>query len=168
MKDIKFKYHPHLLQDQILVKGKGICQCCGQEVNEYIPTMYCVEDIDCICLECVENGKAAEKFDGSFIQDAEKILSQDKRDELFKRTPGYVSWQGEYWLTCCDDYCAYIGSVGTKELEEMGIADEVFKEYDERDEYEDAREYLVKDGMMAGYLFQCLHCGKYHLWVDAD
>lgn len=36
------------------------------------------------------------------------------------------SWQGEYWLACCDDFCAYIGDVGTKELEEMGIADEVF------------------------------------------
>lgn len=46
--------------------------------------------------------------------------------ELFHRTPGYISWQGEYWLACCDDYCAYIETVGTKELEEMGIANEVF------------------------------------------
>lgn len=168
MKQIKFKYQPHLLQNQILERGKGICQCCGKEVNEYIPTMYCTENIDCICLECVNNGEAAKKFDGTFIQDAEEVSDQQRTDELFKCTPGYVSWQGEYWLACCDDYCAFIGSVGTKELEEMGIADEVFKEYDERDEYEDAREYLEKDGSMAGYLFQCLHCGKYHLWIDAD
>lgn len=50
----------------------------------------------------------------------------------------------------------------------MGIADEVFAEYDARNEYEDARLYLEKYGSMAGYLFQCLHCKKYHLWVDAD
>ena len=35
-------------------------------------------------------------------------------------------------------------------------------------EFEDVREYLVKDGSLCGYLFRCLHCGKYHLWVDAD
>lgn len=48
----------------------------------------------------------------------------------------------------------------------MGIADDVFEEYDALDEYEDAREYLEKAGSMAGYLFQCLYCGNYHLWVD--
>jgi uncharacterized protein CbrC (UPF0167 family) len=126
--------------------------------------------VDCLCLECIANGTAAEKFDGIFIQRAEKNKVDDpaKIDELFKRTPGYVSWQGEHWLACCNDFCAFIGDVGTKELEELGIADDVFEEYDALDEYEDAREYLEKAGSMAGYLFQCLHCGKYHLWVDTD
>lgn len=91
-----------------------------------------------------------------------------KIDELLNRTPGYTSWQGEHWLACCDDFCAYIGEVGTKELVEMGIADDVFAEYDALDEYENARDYLVKAGSMCGYLFQCLHCGRYHLWVDAE
>ena len=51
----------------------------------------------------------------------------------------------------------------------MDIADEVFEEYYMRDDFfEDVEEYLVKDGSLCGYLFQCLHCGKYHLWVDAD
>lgn len=87
---------------------------------------------------------------------------------MFKRTPGYASWQGEYWQACCNDYCAFIGDVGTEELERMGIADEVFAEYDARDEFDNAREYLEKSGSLAGYLFRCLHCGTYHLWVDAD
>lgn len=168
MTQIKFKYHPNLAKNAIFERGKGVCQCCGKTVDEYVTTMYCVASIDCICLTCVSSGKAAKKFNGEFIQDAQEISNQDKRDELFKRTPGYISWQGEYWLACCDDYCAFIGEVGTKELEEMKIADEVFKEYEERNGYENAREYLTKDGSLAGYLFQCLHCGKYHLWVDAD
>ncbi|MBF1697153.1 MAG: CbrC family protein, partial [Selenomonas sp.] len=25
-----------------------------------------------------------------------------------------------------------------------------------------------RDGALCGYLFQCLHCGAHHLWVDAD
>jgi len=33
---------------------------------------------------------------------------------------------------------------------------------------EDVLPHLEKDGSMCGYLFQCLHCGKHHLWVDTD
>ena len=50
----------------------------------------------------------------------------------------------------------------------MGIAEEVFEEYNKRDEFADVEEYLVKDGPVCGYLFRCLHCKKYHLYVDAD
>jgi len=167
-KRIVFKYHPNVYENGVIEHKEGICQCCGEKVNEYCNSMYCRDHVDCICLLCVANGRATEKFDGTFIQDAENVSEQSKKDELFNHTPGYVSWQGEYWLACCDDYCAFIGDVGTTELEDMGIADGVFAEYDARNEYEDIREYLVKAGNLAGYLFRCLHCGKYHLWVDAD
>lgn len=165
----KFKYHPNLYQSGVVEFEKGICECCEKEVTAYICSMYCADEVECICLDCVANGKAAEKFDGEFIQDVEKQVSDESRtEELFKRTPGYISWQGEYWLVCCDDYCAYIGTVGRKELEETGIVEQVFAEYKDRDSYYDELEYLEKDGSPCGYLFQCLHCGKYHLWVDAD
>lgn len=164
----EFKYHPNLYQSDMVKREKGVCQCCGQEVDAYIDSMYCVEDIHCLCLPCVSSGAAARKFHGGFVQDAEAVDDPEKTDELFHRTPGYISWQGEHWLSCCGDYCAYLGDVGTKELEEMGIADQVFAEYDARNAYENARDYLEKEGSMAGYLFRCRHCGKYHLWVDAD
>jgi uncharacterized protein CbrC (UPF0167 family) len=91
-------------------------------------------------------------------------------DELFKRTPGFVTWQGEHWLAHCGDYCAFIAYVSAKELNEMGIAEDVLADYAETDGYEAdfVREYLEKNGDVAGYLFRCLHCGKYRLWVDAD
>lgn len=167
---IHFKYSPNIRDIDVLEEGEGICDCCGKTVSLYYPTMYCKEDINCLCLSCIASGEAAQKFDGDFIQNAEmhKVSDPGKHKELFERTPGYVSWQGEYWLACCDDFCAYLGDVGTAELEEMGIADEVIAEYEERGEYSDIREYLMKTGSMAGYLFQCLHCKKYHLWVDAD
>lgn len=165
----KFKYHPNVYESGVVTFQKGICQCCGSEVTAYINSMYCTADVNCICLNCVADGEAALKFNGEFIQDVETTVSDpDKTAELFKRTPGYISWQGEYWLTCCDDYCAYIGTAGTEELEEMGISEQVISEYEEKNEYQEIREYLEKDGSLCGYLFQCLHCGKYHLWVDAD
>lgn len=104
--------------------------------------MYYIENVNCICLECIANSKADEKFDGEFIQHSDaEVSDKSKIEELFKRTPGYVIWQGEHWLTCCDDYCAFISDVGTAELEKMGIADEVFAEYDAKYEFDNAREY---------------------------
>ena len=50
----------------------------------------------------------------------------------------------------------------------MDIADEVLEEYAQRGEFAAVEEYLVKDGAICGYLFECLHCGKYHIYVDAD
>lgn len=166
----KFKYHPNLYQTDMVVFENGVCECCGKEVDAYIGNMYAAEEVTCICLDCVASGKAAEKFDGEFIQDAEKQIGDAcKTEELFKRTPGYISWQGEHWLVCCDDYCAYLGTVGTEELEEMQIIEEVLADYEENGWYiDDMREYLTKDGSLCGYLFRCLHCRKYRLWVDAD
>lgn len=172
MKRIKFKYHPNINTDEILKHGKGICNCCGKEVTKYIENVYAEDDLDCICLECIHNGKAAEKFDASFVQDAEHVSDPQKTDELFQRTPGYMSWQGEFWLSCCDDYCEYLGPVGIKELDELGIKDQVLNDYIEHwpDGYsiEDINEYLTKNGSVTGYLFRCLHCGKYRLHIDSD
>ncbi len=164
----KFKYHPNIYESDIVEFSEGECDCCHKKTEAYIQTMYCVEEVNCICMECVASGAAADKFNGTFIQDADEIDNAEAKEELFKRTPGYISWQGENWQTCCNDYCEYIGTVGTKELEELGLADVFFEADGSFDGYEDAREYLVKDGSFCGYLFRCLHCGKYKMYVDAD
>lgn len=173
LKDLpKFRYHPDPIGTGAFEEGEEkTCPCCGKKSTVYYSmTPYCVEDVENICPACIANGEAARKYDATFIQGAEWEGGPDKEkeEELFCRTPGYISWQGEYWLSCCDDYCEYLGTVGTKELKAMDIADKVFEEYAARNEFEDVEEYLVKDGSLCGYLFRCLHCGKYHLWVDAD
>ena len=173
LKDLpRFKYHPDPLSTGSFEEGEEkICPCCGNKSKVYYSSFpYCTEDVEYICPTCISNGEAAKKFDAIFVNNAEWHGEPDKEkdDELFRRTPGYLSWQGEHWLSCCDDYCAYIGTVGTRELKAMYIAEEVIAEYEERDEFADVEEYLVKDGSMCGYLFKCLHCGKYHLYVDAD
>ena len=116
----KFKYHPNVYDCGVVEFGQGTCNCCGKETDAYVRSMYTREDVDCICMECVASGAAAEKFDGEFIQDADPVDNDEAREELFCRTPGYVSWQGENWAACCNDYCEYIGAVGTEELEELG------------------------------------------------
>ena len=171
MDRITFKYHPNIYDDDILIKKEGVCQCCGKKVDSYIEQIYTASDVDCICLKCVSDGSAAIKYDGAFIAWAEDIPDSEKRDELFMRTPGYLGWQGENWLACCDDYCEYLGRVGIEEINNMLDGEEILNEYFSReDSYskEDVIGYLHKDGDMSGYLFRCLHCRKHHLWVDAN
>ena len=60
--------------------------------------------------------------------------------------------------------------MGTKELQEVSIADEVFAQYALRGEFavEDVRDYLAAGGNMAWFLFRCTRCGKYKIQVDAS
>lgn len=153
-----------------------VCECCEQATDVYYRgSIYCTADVKYLCPHCIASGAAAAKFDAGFIQDADPLTpgatdAQAKTKELFQRTPGYFSWQGAHWLTCCDDYCEFLGDVGTKELQDLGIADEVFEEYSLRSEFavEDVRDCLIAGGDTAGYLFRCLHCGKYKIYVDAS
>lgn len=171
MTQIKFKYHPNLYTDEILQYGEAVCDCCQKKVTEYIDQVYAAEDLQCICLECVHNGKAAKKFDATFVANAQEVSDPEIKEELFCRTPGYMAWQGEEWIACCNDYCEYLGTVGIKELEELGIKEEALNDLAENcpeAPMDFIREYLRKDGDMTGYLFRCLHCGKYHLNFDGS
>ena len=112
-----FIYYPDPLATGSFVEGEAkLCPSCGKESNIYYDLIpYCIEDIEYLCPMCIANGQAAKKFDAEFIQDAEwqDELDPEKNQLLFCQTPGYSSWQGEYWLSCCQDYCAYLGTVGT-------------------------------------------------------
>lgn len=164
----QFKYHPNLYEMDILEHFEGTCKCCGNPGSVFYQGIYCVEDVDYLCLDCIASGKAAEKFDGHFNSDFDDVDNPEAIDELMHRTPGYLSWQEPVWKACCNDFCAYLGTVGTKELEKLGIADELFEEGGSFDGYENARSELAKDGWFTGHLFQCLHCGKYLLHVEAN
>ena len=167
-----FIYHPDPLATGAFVEGEAkVCPSCGKKSNVYYNLLpYCIDNIENLCPFCIANGLAAEKFDAEFVQDAEWSgqTNPEKDKLLFCQTPGYSSWQGENWLSCCQDQCAYLGTGGTRELMDMGIAEQVLADYEERGEYQDIEGYLVKDGSLCGYLFRCLHCQKYQIWVDAD
>lgn len=71
----------------------------------------------------------------------------------------------------CGDYCAFVGYVGYRELKQMGIVDEILQDsvWDMWGaKPEEVLKDLVNGGSVQGYLFQCLHCGKYLLWADCD
>lgn len=71
-----------------------VCECCGKDTEVYYSgSIYCEQDISYLCPTCISSGKAAKKFDATFVQGADKLNTSDakKDDELFRRTPGYES-----------------------------------------------------------------------------
>ena len=132
---------------------------------------YAVEDIAYLCPECIANGEAARKYDGSFQDDFsvdDGVDDPEKLDELIHRTPGYSGWQQEYWRAHCGDYCAYLGHVGARELRALGVLEEVLDDPMWDDEQKEMIRESVNGGHLQCYLFQCLHCGKHLVWMDFD
>ncbi len=186
-----FRYHPNPLETGMFRQDEPkTCCCCGKETavwydgpfdgdwnnpafdrdadeNEY-------EKMDFVCPECIADGSAAEKFCCTFPSGetvGEKLNDPAKKDEWLHRTPGYYSWQEPLWYTHCGDYCAFLGSVGWKEIEEMGLADEIADTYDEDvcgSEFSFVREYTVRHGHVQCFLFRCLHCGRHFVTLDPD
>ena len=174
MSHVKFPYHPNIYQLEFgpIERNQDglVCQVCGCVPDLYLDIMYTTEEVDCLCLDCVASGAAADKFDGDYIQDAESEMVSDPErvKNFFRTTPGYSSWQGEYWLACCDDFCNFIDHVGMDELNKMPEKEAILADYELSDGFDRdiLEECLSRDGDMAGYLFQCRHCGKYRLHVD--
>lgn len=75
MCQVKFSYHPNIYQLEFSPiktnQDDRLCQVCGCVPKLYLDKMYSTETIHCLCLQCVASGAAADKFDGSYIQDAE-------------------------------------------------------------------------------------------------
>ena len=137
----------------------------------YTNPFFSVEDIAYLCPECIANGEAARKYDGSFQDDFsvdDGVDDPEKLDELIHRTPGYSGWQQEYWRAHCGDYCAYLGHVGARELRALGVLEEVLDDPMWDDEQKEMIRESVNGGHLQCYLFQCLHCGKHLVWMDFD
>jgi len=167
----KFKYCPDTIGTNILtVGGSEVCDCCGETVDVYYEgSFYSIEDVNCLCPECIASGMAAKKFDGQFQQDIfndENVTDEEYRDEILHRTPSYISWQGSNWPAHCDDYCEFLGDAGWDKLEELGVQDE-FENFTGFS-VEELQQYLSPNRSLCGYLFRCLKCGKYCLCADCD
>lgn len=172
-----FKYHPDPLATGAFTQADPpkTCQCCGKSAPVYYEgPFYSVEDVFCLCPDCIASGRAARKFQGEF-QDScsvdEGVQDPAKLEELICRTPGYRGWQQEHWRAHCGDYCAFLGYVGYRELKQMGIVEQVLEDsmWEEWGETpEELLHALNNGGSVQGYLFRCLHCGKYLLWIDCD
>ena len=174
----KFKYSPNAYELDLFEKVDGICSVCNEERHiKYNCSFYSREKPDYICPWCVANGKASEKYNGDFNDycgiegvspdpnDPEPTIPKEMLLEICNKTPSYLSWQQEVWLTHCNEPCAFIGYADSSiikplinelkdDIENIGIPTEHITEG------------ITKDSHLGAYLFQCRNCGKHRLHID--
>lgn len=147
-----------------------VCDCCGKGTSViYSGSFYSIEDVNVLCPECIASGEASKRFNGEFVDYAilSSAISDEYKKELCYRTPSYNGWQQEYWVDHCGDFCEFIAYVGWKEIVEMGLENSV-EFAPEAEGYSEHKENIVNGGSCQGYLFRCLNCKKYILYVDCD
>lgn len=180
MKLPTFKYSPNAYNINVFQNIEGICSICNEERQiKYTNSFYSINEPEYICPWCIANGKAAEKYDGEFndycgiesilpnLDDANKTIPKDLLLEVTNRTPSYVSWQQEVWLTHCNEPCAFISYADTNTIEPL--MEELNGDIESSGYDPDfIKRNLSKDGSLVGYLFQCVKCKKHRLHIDSD
>lgn len=176
-----FFYNPQAYALGIIKAQAIVCQCCGlARAFCYQGSFYSTRsraEWQPLCPWCIADGRAADTFDGSFVSDFEGInpdprqpsqpISAASLAQVSGRTPGYLSWQGDLWLTHCGEASVFKGYAGYAEL--LPVWEEISADIAAGGWAEqDVRQYLRKDGDLTGYLFQCPRCGQHRLHIDAS
>lgn len=171
----KFKYHPDPLSTGAIEASEAICDCCEQS-RGYICTagVYAEKEIEHVCPWCIADGSVHEKFDGELVDSHPLIqagLPQSVVDEVSQRTPGYISWQQESWMSCCNDACGFHGDAQRDELLQLDEAGVIQLAQDSGFSVDDLPEIIKHyqpKGSPAFYKFVCRNCGKVRYNGDCD
>jgi hypothetical protein len=162
-----FLYHPDPVATGAIRPNHAlVCPCCELQtgwVYESEPYGPGAQPSN-LCPWCIANGKAAAKFGAEFVSDIEGDVPAEVAEVIMKHTPGFVSWQGERWLTHCNDAAVFLGTAGWDHLKDLPDAQAAIVE----DGWgEDALPLMTKDGDLCAYLFQCRHCKIHLAYADA-
>lgn len=171
----RFVYHPDPIATG-MVKAKDVqCPCCERKTGfAYVRNPYCEAEVEDLCPWCIADGSAAQKFDATFVDDhplAQAGLKPEIIDEVVRRTPGYISWQQDSWLVCCNDACEFHGDLKKEEM--TSLPHETIAEFKKEHRVDDRIWGELLDdyspgGSPAIYKFVCRHCRKIHLGFDFD
>jgi uncharacterized protein CbrC (UPF0167 family) len=161
----KFTYHPDPFASGVVVGADEQCECCEEKRTLfYVGPFYAAEEVEKLCLWCVADGSAADKFDGLFVDDANfdgEEVSKEAIEEVTRRTPSYHAWQQEQWLCHCGDACEYHGYPTVAELK--GVSSQAKQDW--ADLYAakpgdwDRAVELFESEVAGFYKFVCKQCG---------
>ena len=186
----KFKY----IEDPIKLGTINIetapknCFCCRKDkyvltdcmVTEQTQNKFNIKNDNVeVCLECIQSGKYYELTNEKLnfkeqICPSEEAVINDEFNNIFENcTIGYSSWQDPLWLTHCGDYCKFIKQVYWQDIVNMGknVEQQIIYDYIKKNNglnltMKQVIQDLREDGPIAGYLFQCVHCGTYRLFIE--
>jgi len=116
-----FKYNKNPYENGIFIKSSDICLCCGNMTGWlYTGSCYLEANIDgSFCPWCINNGKAALKFDVSFIDVygiEDHVVDKEIIKELQCKTPNYSSWQDHDWLYHCNEPAQFINDATPEDI----------------------------------------------------
>ena len=173
-----FRYHPEpLATGSFRADADTPCLSCNR-IRGYVYTgsVWTEKNFildDHLCPWCIADGSAAKRFGATFCDTGTLDVPDAVREEIETRTPGFIAWQQESWLGCCDDGAAFLGSAGAKELRGKFSEARPSVEQVLRDDYDlsgkELKEFvdsLSTESDPTAYLFRCLHCHKYLSYVD--
>ncbi len=131
---------------------------------------------DALCPWCIADGKAAAKFDATFV-DSEGFteeVPEEMARVVCERTPGFCAWQTERWQVCCGEPAAFVRPAGLKEIRqaypqaegelmmfivhELGISGGAARRM---------LESLRRDQSPTAFVFKCLHCDATPVYADS-
>jgi uncharacterized protein len=170
-----FKYHPDPLATGSVIESNAVCRCCGQNRGYiYTSSVYASEDLDNeICPWCIGDGRAAENFGATFVDDRplrEAGIEEAIILEVTTKTPGYDTWQGDVWLSHCNDACAFLGDAPKEDV--VKIANEHIQvnggEWIDAEMMKEIAKGYRPKGSPAFYKFKCLHCNVIFYAMDFD
>ena len=121
----QFKYHPDPIATGSVKPSEARCECCGKYRGYiYTPAIYGINDLEHVCPWCIADDTAHANYGAEFSDAAgvggyvsQTELPKAVVEEIAYRTPGFIGWQQEEWLTCCGHAAAFVGHAGTEELE---------------------------------------------------
>lgn len=169
-----FKYHPDPIASETVKRQSGTCVCCEKQVEYlYVASAYSVHDLSGkLCPWCIADGSAHKKYDVSFADSyplSEAGISEDIIEEVTCRTPGYISWQQEEWLSHCNDACAFLGDATPETIRNVTpeeLAPLIAQHGIDQAFWEQLASHYQPGGQPAIYHFRCLHCGINRLGMD--
>lgn len=161
-----FRYHPDPVATGAIGQSDKHCVCCERARGYiYLGSVYSTNPLDeAICPSCIADGSAAARLSASFGEihsPHRELVPASVVSEVNLRTPGYVSWQGESWLSHCNDACEFHGDASVADV--AAASTETKCAWMEEYEQDEARWLLVTDGYTpagdsALYKFVCRHC----------
>lgn len=170
-----FRYHPNPLHTGSIIESTKICDSCNTARGfVYIHHFFGRERS--MCPWCISSGLAFEKLNLYFTP-VEAVggygvwsdVSDEVKQEIAYRTPGFQGWQHEQWWTHCGDAAAYLGVADKNEIVECGSdLIEMLKSQVREEDWPALLESFEHTGSPTAYVFQCLHCGQYGGYWDCD
>ena len=165
-----FRYHPDPIATGAVKESQERCTVCGERRGYiYERSIYSADpasDDARVCPWCIADGGVSEKYSGELncgIENSGDSVSRAVRDEVGKLTPGYESWQGDEWLTHCNDACEFHGDATAEEIRTISaeVLQETIDRYDmSRESWFEMIDRYEPPGNPAFYRFRCRHCSK--------